>query len=64
MSKFEEGQEVQSLVDRGAPTLQVVTVKEMLEAGKPAGNYLYQCCNGKWYLEHELGRFIKTKIQY
>ncbi len=68
MQKFEAGQQVQSLVDRGAPTLVVVDIRqlpnEILTPDNSAGNYHYLCNNGKWYIGAELGRIINSKLQH
>jgi hypothetical protein len=64
MQRFQEGQEVQSLVDRGAPILTVIAVRRIPERVQGVENYLYQCENGKWYVANELGKYINPNIIY
>ena len=64
MQKYEEGQTVQSLVDRGAPTLVVMSVKRIPERTGIPENFMYQCDNGKWYSQNELGKYVNTTIQH
>lgn len=49
---YREGDTVQSLVDRGAPSVTIVKVKVVL------GVTYYLCSNGKYYIKEELGGLV------
>lgn len=56
MNKFLQGEDVQSLVDRGAPVLTVMDYREIPERVGIPCRYMYLCNNNKWYNEFELGK--------
>lgn len=56
MNKFLQGEDVQSLVDRGAPVLTVMDYREIPERVGIPCRYMYLCDNNKWYNEFELGK--------